>query len=202
MMDQKYGIKINNAWDIFTIYFENGKQVSGRILYPLPDGANHAPTPAQLLADGRRLVVPTIYDETTHKLVANSYSIIDDETMRQDKISRSDQAIRDIRLAAIKAIADAKIEALVPNGEKNRWETRGLRLAWKAIKHLKSPGTNQDLNPQEESLAEELDLLGETTEAIREARDNIRIDINNASGQALKDIDSTITNPYWPQHKN
>ena len=112
--------------------------------------------------------------------------------------SYSDEEIKAEKIIAIKALCDNKIEAIVPNGEKNRWETRGLRLAWKRIKHLKSPGNNQDLTPQEEALADELDLLGETTEAIREARDSIRIDINNASGQALKDIAATINNPRWP----
>lgn len=86
-MIQKYGKKINEVWDFFSIYFKDGKQVAGRISYTLPNGINHAPTPAQLIVDGRRLVVPTEYDQTTHKLVAGRYSIIDAETMQQDAIT-------------------------------------------------------------------------------------------------------------------
>ena len=112
--------------------------------------------------------------------------------------SWTDEEIRAEKIREIKAVCDNKIEAIVPNGEKNRWETRGIRLAWKRIKHLKSPGNNQDLTPQEEELADQLDLLGETTETIREARDLIREDINSASGQPLKDIDSTASNSRWP----
>ena len=195
---KEYGKLINDIWDFYALLFDHkGNPKSGEE-YHLPNGNNHKPTPEELIADGRRLLVPTEYDQTTHKLIADSYSIIDDDTMRQDTISRTDQEIRDTKLAEIKALADVKIEELVPNGEKHRWETRGLRLAWKRIKHLKSPGTNQDLNAQEEDLADQLDAMGEATEAIREARDLIRTEINNSSGQALKDIDTTGTNILWP----
>ena len=112
--------------------------------------------------------------------------------------SWSDEEIKAEKIIEIKAVCDDKIEALVPNGEKNRWETRGIRLAWKRIKHLKDPSGNPDLNEQEEELAEQLDSLGEATEAIREARDLIREDINDASRQALKDIDATANNQRWP----
>lgn len=199
-MRKEYGKLINETWDFYFLLFTHDEKPHQGKHYPFPDGsgANNHPGHDRLILDGYRLVIPPTHDQATHKLVVGSYSIIDADTMRQDITSRSDQEIRDTKLAAIKSIADAKIEVLVPNGEKNRWETRGLRLAWKRIKHLKSPGNNQDLTSQEEELADQLDTLGESTEAIREARDSIRIDINNASGQALKDIDSTITNPYWP----
>lgn len=83
-MDQEYGKLINDKWDLYHLLFDSdGNPKSGKE-YNLPDGNNHCPTPAQLLADGRRLVVPTVFDQTTHKLVAGSYSIIGDEIMRQD----------------------------------------------------------------------------------------------------------------------
>lgn len=110
-----------------------------------------------------------------------------------------DKEIRAVKLVELNKTCNEKIEALVPNGEKNRWETMGLRLAWKRIKHLKSPGNNQDLTPQEEELADQLDTLGESTEAIREARDLIREDINASIGQILKDIDTSANSPRWPQ---
>jgi len=197
-MRKKYGIEIQGVWDFFTIYFENGEQVSGPKEYNVPGGVNHAPTPEQLLADGRRLLIDPSHDTATHKLVDDSHSIVDAVTMQQDTESRSDQEIKDIKLAAIKVIADAKIEALVPNGEKNRWETKGIRLLFKRQKHMKDPGPNPDWTPEEVTLAGDLDTLGETTEQVREARDAIRVNINAASGQPLKDIDATETNPLWP----
>ncbi len=92
-MIKKYGKLINDSWDLFTIYFKDGQQVAGQVSYILPNGINHAPTPVQLLADGRRLLVPTVYTENTHKLVADSYSVIDAETMRQNTIALTSEEI-------------------------------------------------------------------------------------------------------------
>jgi hypothetical protein len=92
-MIKKYGRKIDGAWDFYNLIFDaNGKPISGKE-YPVPNGNNHHPGHDRLIADGRRLLVPTEYDQTTHKLVPDSYSIIDAETMRQDIIALTQEEI-------------------------------------------------------------------------------------------------------------
>ena len=126
-MKQEYGKRIDDVWKFFGIYFREGVQVAGRIPYVSPNGINHAPTPEQLISDGRRLLVATIYDQTTHKLIADSYSIIDDETMRQDTIALSTE------LADL-ALKDWEMEMVQSDSEMSRhiediWDHLGIENA-------------------------------------------------------------------------
>ena len=94
-MIEKYGIKIDGVWSFYDLLFtsdEKPKQGSHYTFANSPLGNNH-PGHDRLLADGWRLLVPTEYNQATHKLVVGSYSAVDAETMQQDTVALSTDEI-------------------------------------------------------------------------------------------------------------
>ena len=105
-MNKEYGKLTNEVWEFYELLFTNGGEQRQGKNYTFADGsgANNHPGHDRLILDGYRLVVATEYDQTTHKLVAGSYSIIDDGTMRQDTIAMTPQEIATAATAKLQSL--------------------------------------------------------------------------------------------------
>lgn len=115
-MIKKYGRETDGTWDFFTLYFGEGGQAAGPEEYAVPGGVVHAPTPEQLLADGRRLLVDPSHDTATHKLAPDSYSVIDADTMEQDTIALAQEELDENALdiwEGCMAVLDGQVTARV-----------------------------------------------------------------------------------------
>ena len=128
--NKEYGKKINSIWVLYLLRFDvDGNQKKGN-LYFFADGSgsNHHPGHEQLIKDGYRLVVPTIFVTETHKLLDGSYSVVDATTMRQDTIALTVDEIataatnlKSSLVAYTKAMANRLIVAKI-----TEWKQRNL----------------------------------------------------------------------------
>lgn len=90
-MKHDYGKLIDGTWDFYALLFTHAENQRQGAYYTFADGSggNNHPGHDRLIEDGMRLLIPTVYDISTHQLIPSSYSIIDAETMQQDTVALS-----------------------------------------------------------------------------------------------------------------
>lgn len=217
----EYGIETGNIWDFYSLRFNHrGHPVSGDH-YSFLDGSggNNHPGHDRLIADGRRLLVPTVYDQTTHKLVADSYSIIDAETVKQDKIALTQQEIAAITqlklntiIREIESTAESKVAEYIDPIEKAHW--MGVHDAYSRQNALwLEEFTRADVEqraPDEESYppltTEEhlvwfsLSLIQGNTSSVRGAAREMIAILHNMNAEEINDLSSdwVSTHTLWP----